>query len=156
MAEAAIVMLVLIVFWGTMALAYAGGRAKLDAQHAARVAVMFHASHECKATVDESPVSGTPEDTFDPGARDLDDDTGTFARGAPLEGPTLNERSTFFFASATAEAHATLLGRSSSKKSESWAICNEGAHDGDLSGFASYGYDFFRDLLPDFVQDILP
>jgi hypothetical protein len=156
MAEAAIVMLVLIVFWGSMALAYAGGRAKLDAQQSARVAVMFHASHECKRSLDESPVATAPEQGFDPGTGNLDGESGDFARGAPLDGPAFNERSTFFFASATAQASATLLGRSSSKESESWAICNEGAHDGDLFGLAAYGYDFFRDLLPDFVQQVLP
>jgi hypothetical protein len=155
MAEAAIVMLVLVVFWGSMALAYSGGRAKLDAQQSARVAVMYHASHECKQSLDEAPVSTAAEQGFDPGTGDLGD-SGDFARGAPLDGPAFSDRSTFFFASASAQAGATLVGRSSSKESESWAVCNEGAYDGDLFGLAAYGYDFFKDLLPGFVQQILP
>lgn len=158
MAEGVVIIGVLAVMWGVMATAYAAGRAKLEAQTTARVDVMYYASNECKSqyrpnaaqrTIGDEQAGTLNDPTAGGGAaRDLQDQ-------APVGGTTASARSSFFFASAHAQTTTTFLNRSHTAASDSWAVCNEGAYDGDLFGLLAYAKDLFIDALPGPVQSAL-
>lgn len=152
MAEAAIVLLMIVVTWGAMATAYTAGTAKLGAQWNARAAVMYHASNECRRSMPNQATGGREQaGQFDTSSGDAEGDSA--ANGAPL-GQSAQARSSFFIASASATKSKALGRWSATKQSSSWAICNEGKYDGDLPGLLAYGADFFRDLLPSPIQAI--
>ncbi len=153
--EAAVVVGLLVIFWGVLATAYTAGRAKLTAQHDSRIGVMYYASHECKQKLvqpDAVVAPDAPAGTFS-GTGDADADR--YADRAPL-GDTMSARSSFFFASVDASSTATLVGRTAVAESTSWAVCNEGVYEGDLPGLFAYAYGLFKGMLPAPLKAIAP
>jgi hypothetical protein len=156
MAEGVVIIGVMAVVWGVMATAYAAGRAKLEAQTNARVDVMYYATNECKAAYRSNGASTIGDEQAGnlsgPGmggtAQDLQDQ-------APVGGNSASTRSSFFFASSHASVTTTFLNRTRTAASNSWAVCNEGAYDGDVFGLLAYAKDLFIDVLPGPVQDAL-
>ena len=153
--EAAVVVGLLVIFWGVLALAYTAGRAKLEAQHESRIGVMYYASHECKQTLGRPQAVVLPNGPAGTFAGSGDSAADRFADQAPL-GDSMSARSELFFASVHATASSTLVGRTTVAESTSWAVCNEGVHDGDLFGLFSYAYGVFKGLLPSPIKAIAP
>ena len=150
MVEGAIIVGVLVVCWGVMATAYAAGRAKLEAQTTARVDVMYYATNECKSAY-------RPEGRIIEGSQagQLGDASGELAANAPVGGDSASARSSFFFASSSATVTSTFLNRARTAQSRSWAVCNEGAYDGDVAGMFAYLKDLFVDFLPGPIKGAL-
>lgn len=156
MVEAAVVVMLLVVFWGVLAMAFTAGKAKLVAQFESRIGVMYYASNDCKKKLvlpDAVVAPNTPAGTFD-GAGDVAADH--YADRAPLGASSMSTRSSFFFASVDTNASATLVGRTSSAKSTSWAVCNESPYNGDLGGLFKYAYNLFKGMLPAPLKAITP
>jgi hypothetical protein len=158
MAEGVVIIGVMAVMWGVMATAYAAGRAKLDAQTTARVDVMYYATNECKSAYRpqsaERSIADEAGGSFDDGAGN-GTAAGELQQQAPVGGSSASARSSFFIASSHATVTTTFLNRTRTAQSNSWAVCNEGAYDGDVFGLLAYAKDFFLDLLPGPVKGAL-
>ena len=160
MAEGVIIVFVMAVMWGVMSTAYAAGRAKLDAQTTARVDVMYYATNECKSAYrpnhPERSIADETGGTFDNGGSGAGTAAGDLQQQAPVgDGQSASARSSFFFASSHAQVTRTFLNRTRTAESNSWAVCNEGAYDGDIFGLLAYAKDFFVDLVPGPVKAAL-
>jgi hypothetical protein len=156
MVEAAVVVMVLVVFWGVLAMAFTAGKAKLIAQFESRIGVMYYASNNCKKKLvlpDAVVAPNANAGTFD-GSGDYAADH--YADRAPLGDDSTSARSSFFFATVDTTASATLVGRTSTAKSTSWAVCNESPYDGDLPGLFKYAYNLFKGMLPAPLKAITP
>ena len=156
MVEAAVVVTLLVVFWGVLAMAYTAGKAKLVAQFESRIGVMYYASNDCKKKLvlpSAVVAPNAPAGTFG-AAGDVAADQ--YADRAPLGESTMSARSSFFFASVDTTASATLVGRTSTAKSTSWAVCNESPYNGDLGGLFKYAYNLFKGMLPAPLKAITP
>ena len=156
MVEAAVVITLLVVFWGVLAMAYTAGKAKLVAQFESRIGVMYYASNDCKKKLvlpDAVVAPNARAGTFD-GSGDVAADH--YADRAPLGESSMSASSSFFFASVDTTASASLVGRTSVAKSTSWAVCNESPYNGDLGGLFKYAYNLFKGMLPAPLKAITP
>jgi hypothetical protein len=149
MVEAAVILPVLLVFFGVMALAHSAGKAKLAAQQDARASLMYYASNDCakRLATDESSAAGEGGSGL-PGSDTARND----ALADEAAGGSFEARSSWSMAEGSAQRSAKTYGRMHSAKSTSWAVCNESANDGNLTGLAGYAFDLFGSKIPDPVR----
>lgn len=149
MVEAAVILPVMIVFFGVMALAHSAGKAKLAAQHDARASLLYYASNDCskRLATDESSAAGETAEALPAGDTARNDALADQAAGGSIEA-----RSSWSLAEGSAQRTATTYGRVHAAKSTSWAVCNERANDGDLLGLTGYAFDLFGSTLPDPIR----
>lgn len=146
MVEAAVILPVMIVFFGVMAMAHSAGKSKLAAQHEARASVMYFASSSCKnrmTTDDSSRAESTGDSLPNTESGDTNEALGDAAAGGSMEA-----RASWSLAQGGAARSATTYGRTRTAKSESWALCNESPNDGNMVGLASYAFELFGSTLP--------
>lgn len=158
MVEGVLIIFVMAVMWGVMATAYAAGRAKLEAQTTARVDVMYYATNECKSEYrPQSPQRTIGNEAGGSLSNGVPNGTaaGDLAQNAPVGGTSSSTSSSFFFASSHASTTTTFLNRTRTAESNSWAVCNEGAYNGDIFGLLAYAKDFFFDILPGPIKSAL-
>lgn len=149
MVEAAVVLPVMIVFFGVMAIAHSAGKAKLAAQHEARSSLLYYASNDCgkRVPTDENSAAADTGGALPAGDTARNDALADGAVGGSFEA-----KSSWSMAEGAAERSATTYGRVQAAKSTSWAVCNESTHDGDLVGLTSYAFDLFGSKLPDPIR----
>lgn len=147
--EAAVILPVMIGFFGVMAIAHSAGKAKLAAQHEARSSLLYYASNDCakRMATDQSSASSEAGEALPAGDTARNDALADRAAGGSFEA-----RSSWSMAEGSSERTATTYGRVHAAKSTSWAVCNESARDGDLGGLAGYAFDLFGSTLPDPVR----
>lgn len=147
MVEAAVVIPVMLVFFGVMAHAYAAAKAKLVAQQDARASVMYFATNDCqkRLATDERSTSAPTGEALPTGGPST-------ALGDRAAGGSMEARASWSFAEGGASHTATVFGRSRTANSESWAVCNESPNTGNLAGLASYAVELFGARLPDPIR----
>jgi hypothetical protein len=154
MIEASVVILMIVFTWGAMAIAYTNGSAKLNAQWGARAATMYYASNDCKKQMPGSAGANQDGTAGQFNTTSGDSDADRKSDGAPIDGGSVSARSTFFFASGSATKTRSLARWTATKRSSSWAVCNETPYNGNLLGMLKYVADLFIDLLPPPVQSV--
>lgn len=137
LAEAVIVLAVLVGFLGFFSQIHATTLGKLRAQQGARAATMYYAAHECK---DDAKYGGG-------GGKEASGEFGDAQTDAPHD----RDARKWFTGTLTVEGTATTMRRSSTSRVTSWVMCNEGRRSGTPSGVISYAWD----LISSSVEDTL-
>lgn len=136
--EASVVIPVLVIFLGLMMYTRASYAEKMRQQNSTRENSLYFASHSCQGA---GGSFGAADHAFD--ADENQDATDIIGKKGDQSTQAATSR-TMNMASSTMAKTVSASGHARSIKSESHVYCNERPYDGNIGGWASFAFTFFR------------